>query len=200
MAENINIAQWQYQNKNIDSNLDDTSKYTRGDRTILYSRLTPSSTSTDAQKQFTAIGMIQGFTHSEQKQLQMIFELGSAAPIIIPGLTTGQISINRVLISGPDFMNVIYGKAAETDLTNFYKSLRDINKPFDLMIAKFKVEDPANATANVASEALSSVVFERCQIQARSESISPGGVITVENLSIMYKQIASAKFTPTKTQ
>lgn len=191
MAE-TNIPGWQYQDKNISSQSDDVTKYTRGDRTILYVR-------TDSTREFRAVGLLQGVTHSEQKQIQMIFELGSAAPIIIPGLSTGQLSLNRILLSGPDFINVIYEKNA-TD--QYLRSLRDINKPFDLMLAKYAVDDPnetPSGTGPVAiKEAISYAVFEGCHIQSRSESISPGGVITAESVQIMYRQISRTKFTPTK--
>lgn len=181
---------WQYQTTNVEGDMDNVENYTRGDRTILFSRKSKTSDT------FKPIGLIQGFTHSEQKQLQMLFELGSAAPIIIPGLATGQISINRVLLSGPDFMNVIYGVEKETSNQKFIKSLRDINTAFDLMIAKYPVKTPKGTQEASPEKALSYVVFEGCQIQGRSESVSPGGVITVENLSIMYKQISTASFTP----
>lgn len=186
----ITVPKWQYQDANIQGSITQND-FTRGDRTILYTAPTPLPN--DKSSTLQAIGMIQGVTHSEQKQLQVIFELGSAAPMIIPGLTQGQLSLSRVLLNGYDFLNTIYqGANPATPLTEdqILRSIRDVNRPFDLMMAKYKVLDDQNA----ASSAMSTVLFRGCQIQARSESISPGGVVTLEQLSIIYVTIPKVTF------
>jgi hypothetical protein len=192
MAETgITVPKWQYHDKNIQGSVTQTN-FTRGDRTILYTAKTPLATETS--QSFNAIGMIQGMSHSEQKQLQVIFELGSSAPMIIPGLTQGQLSISRVLMSGLDFLNTIYhGPTPSPALTQdkFLRSIRDINRPFDLMMAKY----PVNEDETLSATALSTVLFRGCQIQARSESISAGGIVTLEQLSIIYATIPKVTFT-----
>lgn len=186
----ITVPQWQYQDKNIQGSI--TQKdFTRGDRTILYSSPTPLPL--EQASAMNAIGMLQGMSHSEQKQLQIIFELGSAAPMVIPGLTQGQLSLSRVLLNGLDFLNTIYhGANPETPLTDdqILRSIRDINRPFDLLMAKYPVLDDQTA----AVSAISTVLFRGCQIQARSESISPGGVVTLEQLSLVYATIPKVTF------
>jgi hypothetical protein len=187
----ITVPKWQYHDKNIQGNLGQ-SNFTRGDRTIIYTAKTPLPLETS--QSFNAIGMIQGMTHSEQKQLQVIFELGSSAPMIIPGLTQGQLSLSRVLLSGMDFLNTIYfGVAPSPALKqgDFLRSIRDVNRPFDLMVAKY----PVNEDETLDATALSTVLFRGCQIQARSESISAGGIVTLEQLSIVYATIPKVTFT-----
>lgn len=187
----ITVPKWQYHDKNIQGNVTQ-SNFTRGDRTIIYTSKTPLPTETS--QSFNAVGMIQGMTHSEQKQLQVIFELGSSAPMIIPGLTQGQLSVSRVLLSGLDFLNTIYyGSNPSPALLPgaFLRSIRDVNRPFDLMMAKY----PVNEDDTIAATALSTILFRGCQIQARSESISAGGIVTLEQLSIVYATIPKVTFT-----
>lgn len=188
MAESITVPSWEFQDKNIQGNIEQND-FTRADRVIIYTAPTP----LPGQKStaMSAVGLIQGMTHSEQKQLQMLFELGSANPMIVPGLTQGQININRVLINGMNFLNTIYHGAGKENLSNneILRSIRDVNRPFDMMIAKYPVLD---STANV--KAIETTLFRGCQIQSRNESISAGGVVVFEQLNLMYQYIPKVTF------
>lgn len=187
MSETITVPKWEYHDKNIQGNVAQ-SNFTRADRTIIYTAPTPIGNEKTTAMQ--AVGLIQGMSHSEQKQIQLFFELGSDAPMIIPGLTQGQISISRVLLNGLNFLNTIYHGANAT-LTNnqILRSIRDVSRPFDLMLAKYPVlETGASATA------METTLFRGCQIQSRSESISAGGVITMEQLNLMYTTIPKVTF------
>jgi hypothetical protein len=189
MSNGIGVPKWDYHDKNIQGGVAEKN-FTRADRTVIYAGPTP--TQANSQVSMKAIGLIQGMSHSEQKQLQMIFELGSDAPIIIPGLTQGQLNIQRVLLNGVDLLNAIYHGVDKTNLTNdqILRSIRDVNHPFDLMMAKYPVlEDATQAT-----KAVSTILFRGCQIQSRSESISAGGVVVFEQLNIMYTTIPKVTF------
>lgn len=188
MSETITVPKWEYHDKNIQGNV--TQKdFTRADRTLIYTAPTP----LPGQKSFAmkAVGFIQGMTHSEQKQLSLLFELGSDAPIIIPGLTQGQMSLQRVLLNGLNFLNAIYHGVDKTNLkpNEILRSIRDVNRPFDMMIAKYPVLD-----GDAAAAAVETTLFRGCQIQARSESVSAGGVVIMEQLSIMYQTIPKVTF------
>jgi hypothetical protein len=188
MSNGITVPKWDYHDKNIQGGVAEKN-FTRADRTVIYAGPTPTQSTQVSMK---AIGLIQGMSHSETKQLQMIFELGSDAPIIIPGLTQGQISLQRVLLNGVDLLNAIYHGVDKTNLTNdqILRSIRDVNHPFDLMMAKYPVlEDATQAT-----KAVSTILFRGCQIQSRSESISAGGVVVFEQLNIMYTTIPKVTF------
>ena len=183
MAEKITVPKWDYHDKNIQGSIQQ-SDFTRADRTIIYTAPTPLPNQTSSSMK--AIGMIQGMSHSEQKQLQLLFELGSDAPMVVPGLTQGQISIQRVLLNGLNFLNAIYHGIDKKQLREdeILRSIRDVNVPFDLMMAKYPV-----LNGDVAAKAMETTLFRGCQIQSRSESINAGGVVVFEQLSIMYTTI-----------
>lgn len=189
MAENIKVPSWDYHDKNIQGSIAQND-FTRADRTIIFTAPTPLPGKASAA--LKPIGLIQGLNHSEQKQLQSFFELGSDAPMIIPGLTQGQMSLQRVLLNGLNFLNAIYHGVDKKNLREdqILRSIRDINVPFDLLIAKY----PVNA-GDGSAKAVESTLFRGCQISARSESITAGGVVVMESLSIMYATIPKVTFT-----
>lgn len=188
MAETIQVPKWEYHDKNIQGSIAQND-FTRADRTIIFTAPTPIPGRASAP--LKPIGLIQGLTHSEQKQLQLFFELGSDAPMIIPGLTQGQLSLQRVLLNGLNLLNAIYHGVDKKGLRpdQILRSIRDINMPFDLLMAKY----PVNADG-AATKAVESTLFRGCQISAKSESITAGGVVVMENLSVMYTTIPKVTF------
>lgn len=188
MAETIQTPQWDYHDRNIQGSIAQND-FTRADRTIIFTAPTPIPGKEAAA--LKPIGLIQGMSHSEQKQLQLFFELGSDAPMIIPGLTQGQFSLQRVLLNGLNFLNAIYHGVDKKDLREdqILRSIRDINMPFDLLVAKY----PVNA-GDGATKAVESTLFRGCQISARSESITAGGVVVMESLNVMYTTIPKVTF------
>lgn len=189
MAENISVPTWEYQDKNIQGNIEQND-FTRADRVIIYTAPTPLPGQKSSSMK--AVGLIQGMNHSENKQLQMLFELGSAAPMIVPGLTQGQISIQRVLLNGMNFLNTVYHGADVTNLgqDQILRSIRDVNRPFDMMIAKYPVLEDQTA----AAQAVETTLFRGCQIQSRNESVSAGGVVIFEQMNLMYQYIPKVTF------
>ena len=190
MEPSITVPKWAYHDQNVQSELE-RKDFTRADRVILYAAPTPLKNQPYAGKGMSAIGMVQSFSHNENKQLQQLFELGSSVPMIVPGLTTGSFSLSRVAISGLDLINTIYHGSKETkvDEKAILRSLRDINSPFDLMIAKYPVYED-----QVGTKALSTRLFRGCHIQGINESISAGGVVVFEQLNVMYEYIPKATF------
>lgn len=186
--ESIAVPVWDYHDKNIQGNISQTD-FTRADRTIIYTAPTPLPN--QKASSMKAVGLIQGMSHSEQKQIQLLYELGSDAPMVVPGLTQGQISIQRVLLNGLNFLNAIYHGADAKALTQnqILRSIRDVNRPFDLMLAKYPVLD-----GDLSSKAMETTLFRGCQIQSRSESITAGGVVVFEQLSLMYTTIPKVTF------
>lgn len=188
MAEQVTVPKWEYQDKNIQGGIE-KNDFTRADRVIIYTAPTPLPGQKSSSMK--AVGLIQGMTHSEQKQLQTIFELGSAVPMIIPGLTQGQLQLQRVLINGMNFLNTIYHGADSKGITQnqILRSIRDIDRPFDLMMAKYPVLD-----GTLAAKAIETTLFRGCQIQSRNESLTAGGVVVFEQLNIMYTHIPKVTF------
>ena len=188
MADKINVPSWEYHDRNIQGNIEQ-SDYTRSDRVVIYAAPTPLKGETSISMK--PIGMIQSMSHSENKQIQQLFELGSSIATLLPGLTSGSISLQRVAISGKDLLNAIYHGPDNTNLSEdqIIRSIRDITRPFDMMLAKYPVLDD-----KVGTKALSTTLFRGCHIQSRNESISAGGVVVFEQLSVMYQYIPKVTF------
>jgi hypothetical protein len=188
MAETITVPQWQYHDVNIQGSIAQKD-FTRADRTIIYTAPTPLAGKQSVPMK--AIGLIQGMSHNEQKQLQLFYELGSDAPIIIPGLTQGQLSLQRILLNGLNLLNSIYHGVDTKTLRadQILRSIRDINVPFDLMVAKYPVLD-----ADASAKAIESTLFRGCQISSRNEQISAGGVVVMEGVQISYATIPKVTF------
>lgn len=190
MAETIQVPQWDYHDRNIQGSISQND-FTRADRVIIFTAPTPIPGR--GSSPMKPVGLIQGMTNSEQKQLQMFFELGSDAPMIIPGLTSGQLSLQRVLLNGLNFLNAIYHGVDKKNLREdeILRSIRDVNVPFDIMMAKYPV-----IAGDAAAKAVESTLFRGCQISARTESITAGGVVVMENINVMYTTIPKVTFRP----
>ena len=176
-------SSWEYHDSHL-TNLTDKN-FLSSARCIIYAR--PSRVAdSGSDAVFSKIGVIQGYSWSEQKQLEMIFELGSDIPYLIPGRTTGQISVSRVLIAGADLTNIFYSAAEDVrdgamQMSGWKRSLRDVTIPMDLLITYY----------DQASAAVYTRLFSTCWIQSRSESLSAGQIIVAENVSIMYQHVAN---------
>lgn len=186
MTKSINDYSWIYKDQNITPG--QTENYTRSDRVVIYAK--PDNL---PNAQFRAIGFIQGMSIDEQKQLSLMYELGSSAPMIIPGLTQGQMSIQRVLLNGIDFLNAVYsGDPGKTVPQNqIVRSIRDVDTPFSIIIAQYSIaaEGERVNTNDVENKAVQSVLYTGCQIQSKSQSLQAGGVVSMENVMIMFTHI-----------
>lgn len=189
-AANSVVNTWTFHDTHVDENITDVD-FLSAARCILYAR--KSSLATTSGSEFQRIGVIQGYNWSEQKQLELIFEIGSDIPYIVPGRTTGQIAISRILLSGTDFTNLIYNTNAsnDTQITDdtFIRSLRDVSEPMDMLFAYY--------AQNVNTKQYSDVytrLFSTCWLQARNESIAAGQILVAENVNIMYQNVTKASF------
>lgn len=183
----------QFQNSFVypeaDKHLDSTiskDNFLSAARCIIYAAPYKDAGGVPVATEFHRIGVVQGYNFGEQRQIEHIFELGSDIPYIVPGRTTGQISIARILLFGADLTNIFFYSDKDVDSAvtqgDFIKSLRDINKPIDLLFASFSNND---------AQAVYSRLFVGCWLQSRSESIAAGQVLIAENVNIMYEQIAA---------
>lgn len=186
MKRNVNDYSWRYKDVNIQPGL--TDDFTRSDRVVVYVK----PNGVDGAK-FKAVGFIQGLSVDEQKQLNLMFELGSSAPMIIPGLTTGQMSLQRMSINGINFLNTIYASSGAKPLEqeSIIRSIRDIDTPFSMIIAQFPVSakgEDGDLNAKT-SKALQSVLYEGCQISSQSIQMQSGGIVIMESISLMFTHI-----------
>lgn len=172
---------WSYHDTHV-TNLTDKN-FLSAARCIIYARPTKVADS-GKDAVFSKIGVIQGYNWSEQKQIEMIFELGSDIPYLIPGRTTGQISLSRILVAGADLTNLFYSPTDDiadgtTQMSGWKRSIRDVTIPLDLLITYY----------DQSSKAIYTRLFSTCWIQARSENISSGQIIVAENVSILYQAV-----------
>lgn len=189
-VRNVNDYSWRFKDVNIQPGLIDD--FTRSDRVVVYVKPMGVKGAT-----FKAVGFIQGLSVDEQKQLNLMFELGSSAPMIIPGLTTGQMSLQRMSINGIDFLNTIYASSGSKPLKQekIIRSIRDIDTPFSMIIAQFPVSakgEDGNLNSK-GSKALQSVLYEGCQISSRSINMQSGGIVIMENVGLMFTHIPHVK-------
>jgi len=185
MADTNFETNWDYQKRHIDDNIKPGS-FISASKCIIYAAPTLTAERTD----FKRIGVIQGYNWGEQRQIEMIFELGSDRPYLVPGRATGQISLARLFVFGKDLVNLLhYGPGTGSNVTpsnegkTAIASLKEIDKPINLMFAAYSSEE--------GNPLRYSRVFSTCWIQSRNESISAGQVLIAENVNIMYEEIVS---------
>lgn len=175
------IENGDYKTKHVDESVA-PSQFLDASRSVIYAQtikkdgtLTP----------FRAIGLVQSYGWSEQKDIQQIYEIGSDVPYMVPGRTRGGISISRVLLSGKDFINAIYhGDQAIVPVADFIKSLAHIDTPINLMFVAIG--------GSTSAPLVYSRIFSDCHITARQESIGAGQTIIMESVSITYSYVSDA--------
>lgn len=184
MAKRGYTDMWDFKDKHLDPNIDaaDANKFMSAARCILYAA--PAGKGTSAKAEFQRIGVVQGYSWGESKQVDMIFELGSDIPYLIPGRTTGQISIQRVLLSGQDLLNLVFNSdvnGKKTTPENWIRSIRDINIPLDLMFCFYGEGNTGKY------DAVYTRFFKNCWFTSRQESIQAGQILVAESVSLMYE-------------
>lgn len=179
------LNSWAYKDKHVDTSVTGDNFLTSS-RCIVYAQVDNGGAGVVNNSNYVPIGLIQGYGWSEQKQIEMIFELGSEVPYLVPGRTTGQLSISRLMLFGRDLVNVLHGKENASN-SALIKSLKDITKPINLMFVTF-----GNVTsADAAPTTHYSRVFRNCWITSRSESVGAGQTVIAESCNIMYDLVSS---------
>lgn len=184
---------WEFKDSHLDPTIDaaDSNKFLSAARCVLYVKPASKNGSNDKDA-FVRVGVVQGYSWGENKQMEMIFELGSDIPYFIPGRTTGQIQIQRILLSGEDFLNLVYQDSStnggKVNPSEWKRSLRDVNIPFDLMFVFYGEGSTGKYDAKYSR------LFKNSWIQSRQESISSGQIIVAESVSIVYEYCANYTF------
>ena len=68
----------------------------------------PKLTDANPPTNLIPIGLVQNVQVTQAKQIQQLFEIGSKIPFFIPGRTTVQVGMARVLFDGPSLMQALY--------------------------------------------------------------------------------------------
>lgn len=203
------VQGWQWK----DSNIVDYAResFIAASRCVVYAQVASQTQNQGmglVNSNFYPIGLVQSYSWSEQRQVDQIFELGSEVPFLVPGRTTGSLSISRMMLYGRDLINVLYdgnlnitteqrGSASYGQFA--IRSLKDIDRPLNLMFAMF-ANDYNSGTFQYnlkldASSKYYSRVFRNCWITSRGENLSAGQSVIGEQVSIMYEDISRVKTT-----
>lgn len=204
------VQGWQWRDANVIDYKRES--FISASRCVVYAQVAKSTKNQNTSlvdSTFYPIGLVQSYNWNEQRQVDMIFELGSDVPFLIPGRTTGQLSISRMMLYGRDLINVLYDSSlnSNTDATvnpgaNSYgqfaiRSLKDIDRPLNLMFAMFSNDyNSGTFESSLKLDAASkyySRVFRNCWITSRSESLSAGQTVVAEQVAIMYENITRVK-------
>ena len=76
-------------------------------------------TPTPAEDFAFPIGLLENVGLSQSKQLQRVFEIGSARSYFIPGRVVGSVTLGRVLYHGPSLLKVLYSYYTQPDGSKF---------------------------------------------------------------------------------
>ena len=175
MPETSYVSEYEFSNKHIDTTIERDSFLTSA-RAIIYAAPGGSTQS----NLFHRVGVIQGYNWAEQRQIEMIFELGSDTPYLIPGRTTGQLALTRILLFGRDLVNVVYYGDEKPEPSKFIKSIKEITKPLNFMFSAYDNDTQQNVYSRV---------FANCWIQSRNENIAAGQVLVAESVSLLYEDV-----------
>lgn len=88
------------------------------------------------------IGLIENAGISQSKQLQKVFEIGSARAYFIPGRVMGSISLGRIFYYGPSLMRVMYA--------HYYNTANGINIGTEAASATTNLADGSIAQSPLA--------------------------------------------------
>ena len=179
-----------YMNKDqhVDTSIDNNA-FLSSARCVIYA----SAPSKNSKSTFKPIGVIQSFEHSENRGVERIFELGSDVPYLVPGRTNGALNLSRVMLSGKDLLNVIYGNDQAETQEGWMKSIKDISKPIDLLFVAY-----TNTNGKDGKPKMFYRQFTNCVIQARQEQISAGTITITEGLRIIYEKIGDVNIVTSK--
>jgi hypothetical protein len=174
------VSDWDFSHKHIDSSLS-RDNFISASRAIIYAA--PYDSASGSAANFHRVGVIQGYSWGEQRQVEMVFEIGSDVPYLIPGRTYGNLSLSRILVFGKDMVNVMYYEGALSDSDKYIRSLKEITASIDMMFAAYDMS---------TDQQVYSRVFQGCWLTSRSESISAGQTLVAENVSIVYEDVVGA--------
>jgi len=182
------VSAWDYRDKHVDGSIDAQS-FVNSMHILIYAAATDVDSSGNITvTPFVPIGAIQGYSWGENRVIEQIFEIGSEIPYTVPGRTTGQLNLSRILINGADLANVLYHASEsgleDIDEENIIRTLRDISKPFHMLFVAFN-----NPQSGQTADVKYSRVYTNCWINARSESFSANQVLVAENVSIVYETV-----------
>ena len=153
------------------------------------------------------IGLIEQAQVQQNKQLQHIFEIGSKISYIMPGRTTGQISLSRVFFDGPSLLKALYAGEVEADknaededvkLTKFRNGKSDITSQkigsgnFGINLASAFFDQPHGLCfffRDRENDNVSQVFFEGCRVGTHNFSVNSQQNILEEAVTMSFTRV-----------
>jgi hypothetical protein len=210
-TDSTNLSQWDFHNFHVQQDLQG-SDFVSAESTLIAAgpyKLEQlggqAEDLTQGQDVAYPIGVVENLGLSQGKQLQRLFEIGSSRSYFVGGRVVGNVSMGRILYSGPTIMRSLYAYYQDTTepvtinplissdgLTmpnvkyspgygDFWMNLASdiFNQPMGLLIY-FK----DNKDVNVGQ-----IFLEYAYVAGHQLSISSGSVLLMEGVSIQYDRL-----------
>lgn len=164
-----------------------------------------------SQNQVYPIGLLETIGIQQSKQVQRIFEIGSARSYFIPGRVIGSFNLGRTFFNGNSLLKVLYAHTA-LNLTNsdqvealiagagdvaMKDLLRDpgynqffIDLTSDLFARPFGIAVYCKDSLGETSNAF---FMENCYIQGHQITISSGSILIMEGASAQFERAVPIK-------
>lgn len=162
--------------------------------------------STSTANTIYPIGLLETFGIQQSRQLQRIFEIGSARSYFIPGRTIGSVNLGRTFYHGPNLLKVLYAAyygstPVSGAITGFegVSSIRYASKrspgsgDFLIDLASDLFAQPiglATYFKDAYSSTYGAFYLEQTYIQGHQLTVSSGSVLVMEGASLQYDVLA----------
>lgn len=202
------IETWDYQDGFVDgSNPEDyNGEFITGRTCVLAAGAPTMPDDPEAVADYYVIGVTQGVTLTQQKQIQRVMELGSKETILVPGASVGALQLQRVWYSGASLMKVLYRFVEERDegteeieaLANqpgygdVYLNLASglFDQPLGLVLTFAKQSNPVTEDdPDAGNERLGQIFLENCYIGNHGVSMTANAIVLAEQVSLQYERM-----------
>lgn len=209
MPENITtgVNDWDFENYHVSSNID-PDFFISSDTVLVAAG--PREFKASGAIDVYPVGVVENFTYSEGRQLQRIYEIGSALSYFVVGRAMGTIQMGQIYFNGPSLASALYG-AYKLDVKNENVTIEPLvttsqdkidlhtkpgfprktdNRGFtitsmfsDLFRRSFGL---LLYFKDVAGNPIGGLYFERAYISGRQQAMTAGAIVVAEGVGIEY--------------
>ena len=195
-----NVTEWtsNFTAKHVDDNVND-GEFISGE-SIVIAALNQVTGSIDQDQfamnpaNYTAIGLLETGSVRQDKQIQQLFEIGSALPYFVPGHTMISMALNRVMFNGESLLKVIYGDKGAGSIVpspgpSFEIGTRDDPRQADFYINLASTFFNSPTTIGIfmcdnSGDFVGGFGLAGCYVQSHVMAFSSRQVVIAENVSI----------------
>ena len=147
------------------------------------------------------LGLLETFAMNQSKQVQRIFEIGSARSYFIPGRTVQGLNLGKIFTNGPNLLRSLYAVYRDDgDTVGFSAEVEAVNIPYHPEQTPGYGQFLINLQSDLFNQAFGVAVFFKDQrgrwygafycemafIQGHQLSISAGSNLLVEGVSVQF--------------